>query len=134
MCPLKSIMSTEGLKIHTMLLSSYYFYPTVNGLLLRPFAEWQSHDDRKENQAMRLTYRELMLMKRLLENYFWALEEWDANIDEMPDDMAVRERKQFALVRTVHTSLWRKVGIALERQAERMTRDQLRRADIFRSE
>ena len=83
---------------------------------------------------MRLTYRELMLMKRLLENYFWALEEWDANIDEMPDDMAVRERKQFALVRTVHTSLWRKVGIALERQAERMTRDQLRRADIFRSE
>lgn len=83
---------------------------------------------------MRLTYRELLFLKRLLENYFWDLEERDANIAEMPDDMAIRERKQVDLLRTVHTSLWRKVGVGLERRAERMTPDELRRSDIFRSE
>ena len=83
---------------------------------------------------MRLTYRELLLLKRLLENYFWDLEDWDANIDEMPDDMATRERKQYTLVRKVHASVWRKAGIALDRRAERMTPAQLKQSDLFRVE
>lgn len=80
---------------------------------------------------MRLTYRELLLMKRLLENYFWELEEWDINIGELPEDMALRERKQYQVLRTVHASLWQKVGRLLEQRAERMTPEQLRQSDIF---
>lgn len=83
---------------------------------------------------MRLTYRELLLLKRLLVNYFWDLEDWDANIDEMLDDIATRERKQYTLVRKVHASVWRKVDIALDRRAEHMTPAQLKRSDLFRGE
>lgn len=84
-----------------------------------------------DDDTMRLTYRELLLMKRLVEDYVWTLEEWDAALGEMPEDLAIRERPHYDLLRSVHASLWRKVGEAVDRRADRLTPDQRKRSDLF---
>ncbi|POB12184.1 hypothetical protein [Sulfobacillus sp. hq2] len=98
----------------------------------------QAHDNgtppQKEPKSLRLSYRELLFVKHSLEHDFWWFEELDDAADAMPDEQAVRERQRLAQLRTVHTTLWRKIQTALDRRAARLTPDQRRRADLFRIE
>lgn len=98
----------------------------------------RSHDNgtpqRQEPKSLRLSYRELLFLKHSLEHDFWWFEELDDAADAMPDEQAAPERRRIAQLRTVHTTLWRKVQAALDRRAARLTPEQRRRANLFRVE